>query len=99
MDFQKAEKVFEEEVSRLKKNQELLESFYKEIENIKSMVQKEESKTQEIIDALEDFKTEVAEISIGLIEEYQKQVEENLASLEKRLVKVEKEKKNSQKTR
>lgn len=99
MDFQKAEKVFEEEVSRLKKNQELLESFYKEIENIKSMVQKEESKTQEIIDALEDFKTEVAEISIGLIEEYQKQVEESLASLEKRLVKVEKEKKNPQKAR
>ena len=99
MDFQKAEKVFEEEVSRLRKNQELLENFYKEIENIKSMVQKEESKTQEIIDALEDFKTEVAEISIGLIEEYQKQVEESLASLEKRLVKVEKEKKNSQKTR
>jgi len=99
MDFQKAEKVFEEEVSRLRKNQELLENFYKEIENIKSMVQKEESKTQEIIDALEDFKTEVAEISIGLIEEYQKQVEESLASLEKRLVKVEKEKKNPQKAR
>lgn len=91
VNLEKLEELFQTELGRLKDNQERLASFYRKIDEIKAIVEKEESKTQEIIDTLEDFKTEVMEILMDMLEERDAVCKETISQLEKRVTALEKD--------